>query len=175
MRAPRHSCAARRAREAILVGTIKGNEDQVVRFEPPVARAFAHVPAAVTVAIGGFGPTFNEVNTVIEHDLVKAEAVAVPLTLVLLLFVFGSFVSALLPLVVAGVSTMGTLLALRVVTTITPVSIFALNMTTVLGLGLAIDYSLFIVSRYREELAAGHDVETAVARTMATRGTHGGG
>lgn len=157
-------------RQALLMGTIEGNEDQVVRFEPGVARAFAHVPASVSVGIGGFGPTFNEVNRVIERDLVKAEAVAVPLTLLLLLFVFGSLVSALLPLVVAGVSTMGTLLALRVITSITPVSIFALNMTTVLGLGLAIDYSLFMVSRYREELAAGHHVEQAVARTMASAG-----
>ena len=158
------------SRSALLLGTIQGNEDQVVRFEPPIARAFVHVPAAVTVEVGGFGPTFNEVNTVVERDLVKAEAVAVPLTLVLLLFVFGSLVSALLPLVVAGVSTAGTLLALRIITSFTPVSIFALNMTTVLGLGLAIDYSLFIVSRYREELAAGRSVDDAVARTLATAG-----
>ncbi|MGA2521323.1 MAG: MMPL family transporter [Acidimicrobiales bacterium] len=158
------------AREALIVATIEGNENQVVRFEPGVARAFARVPASVTVEIGGFGPTFNEVNTVIERDLVKAEAVAVPVTLLLLLFVFGSLVSALLPLVVAGVSTMGTFLALRVITSVTPVSIFALNMTTVLGLGLAIDYSLFMVSRYREELGAGHDLETALARTMANAG-----
>jgi len=161
---------SRSRRDALLVGTIEGNDDQVVRFEPSVTKAFAHVPGAVRVEIGGFGPTFNEVNTVIEHDLVLAEAVAVPLTLVLLLFVFGSLVSALLPLVVAGVSTTGTLLALRVITSITPVSIFALNMTTVLGLGLAIDYSLFMVSRYREELDAGHGTEEAVARTMATAG-----
>jgi putative drug exporter of the RND superfamily len=158
------------SREALLLGTIEGNEDQVVNFEPPIARAFLRVPAAVTVKVGGFGPTFNEVNTVVERDLVKAEAVAVPLTLVLLLFVFGSLVSALLPLVVAGVSTTGTLLALRIITSVTPVSIFALNMTTVLGLGLAIDYSLFIVSRYREEIAAGRDVDDAVARTLATAG-----
>lgn len=156
--------------EALLLGTIEGTQNQVVHDEPAIARAFAHVPAAVTVALGGFGPTFDEVNTVIEHDLVLAEAVAVPVTLLLLLFVFGSLVSALLPLVVAGVSTTGTLLALRVITSFTPVSVFALNMTTVLGLGLAIDYSLFVVSRFREELAAGHDVDEAVARTMASAG-----
>ncbi len=160
----------RSGREALIVATVSGNENQEVRWEPGVERALARVPAAVSVEVGGFAPTFNEVNTVVEHDLVRAEAIAVPLTLVFLVFVFGSLVSAVLPLVVAGVSTTGTLLALRIITTVTPVSIFALNMTTAMGLGLAIDYSLFMVARFREELASGHEVDVALARTVATAG-----
>ena len=97
-------------------------------------------------------------NSVVEHDLLRAEAFAVPLTLILLLFVFGSLVAAAMPLTIGGVAVVGTLLSLRVLDGITPVSIFAVNLTTVLGLGLAIDYSLFVVSRFREELAAGRDV-----------------
>jgi RND superfamily putative drug exporter len=92
------------------------------------------------------------------------------LTLILLLFVFRGVVAASLPMLVGVIAVLGTLLSLFVIGSITDVSIYAINLTTALGLGLAIDYSLFIVSRFREELKAGRTVEHAVVRTMETAG-----
>ena len=124
----------------------------------------------ITVRVGGFGPVFAEINETIEADLLRAEMIAIPLTLVLLLLVFGSVVAATLPLVIGALSVVGTFLVLLVVNQFTEVSVFALNMTTAMGLGLAIDYALFIVSRYREELRAGHEPPEAVRRTVRTAG-----
>ena len=107
-----------------------------------------------------------EVNEVIEADLVKAESIAFPITLILLIIVFGSVVSALLPLGVGVVAIVGTFLVLDLLARVTEVSIFALNLTTALGLGLAIDYALFVVSRFREELASGHSTGEAVERRL---------
>ncbi len=106
----------------------------------------------------------------IEADLVRAETIALPITLILLVFVFGSLVAAALPLAIGALAVVGTFVVLRVLTGFTDVSIFALNLTTALGLGLAIDYSLFVVSRYREELAGGHEPGLAVIRTVRTAG-----
>ena len=93
-----------------------------------------------------------------------------PITAVALVIVFGSLVAALLPLAIAALAVLGCFLALTVIAHFTQVSIFSLNLTTALGLGLAIDYSLFIVSRYREELRDGTAPSTAVSRTMLTAG-----
>jgi putative drug exporter of the RND superfamily len=155
---------------ALVVGRITGDDDQITKREPAIAAAVADPRGPISVQIGGFGPAFNEVNSVVEHDLLRAESFAVPLTLVLLLFVFGSLVAAAMPLTIGGVAVVGTLLMLRLLDEITPVSVFAVNLTTVLGLGLAIDYSLFVVSRFREELAAGKDVGPALEETLAHAG-----
>jgi putative drug exporter of the RND superfamily len=156
--------------DALIVGRIVGSQDQVIRREPMIAAALRDPPGPITVQVGGFGAAFHEVNAVVEHDLLRAETFAVPLTLLLLLFVFGSLVAAAMPLTIGGVAVVGTLFALRLLNSVTPVSIFAVNLTTVLGLGLAIDYSLFIVSRFREELEAGRDVEAALEETLAHAG-----
>ena len=155
---------------ALVVGRITGDQDQVTRREPAIAAAVAHTAGPISVQVGGFAAAFHEVNSVVEHDLVRAEAIAVPLTLILLVFVFGSAVAAAMPLTIGGVAVIGTLLVLRVLDGFTPVSVFAVNLTTVLGLGLAIDYSLFIVSRFRQELAAGHEVGPALEETLAHAG-----
>ena len=155
---------------ALVMGRIVGDQDQITRREPAVAAAVESFRGPVDVQVGGFAAAFHEVNSVVEHDLLRAEAFAVPLTLLLLLFVFGSLVAAAMPLTIGGVAVVGTLLTLRVLDGITPVSVFAVNLTTVLGLGLAIDYSLFIVSRFREELAAGREVGPALEETLAHAG-----
>ncbi len=124
----------------------------------------------IRVQVGGFGPVFSEVNETIEGDLVQAELIAFPITLLLLLLVFRSVVAAVLPVAIGVLSIVGTFVVLLVVNRFTEVSVFALNLTTAMGLGLAIDYSLFIVSRYREELAAGHESAEAVRRTVRTAG-----
>jgi RND superfamily putative drug exporter len=155
---------------ALIMGRIVGNQDQITRREPAIAAAVQHASGPIDVQVGGFAAAFHEVNSVVEHDLLRAEAFAVPLTLLLLLFVFGSLIAAAMPLTIGAVAVVGTLLSLRVLDGITPVSVFAVNLTTVLGLGLAIDYSLFVVSRFREELAAGRAVPDALEETLAHAG-----
>nr|MDQ3293414.1 MMPL family transporter [Actinomycetota bacterium] len=124
----------------------------------------------VEVAVGGREAVFAEVGETIEGDLAAAESIAVPITLLLLVVVFGSLVAGLLPLAVGVVAVLGTFLTLTLLTSFTDVSIFSINLTTAMGLGLAIDYSLFIVSRFREELGNGRSVEAAVIRTVDTAG-----
>jgi uncharacterized membrane protein YdfJ with MMPL/SSD domain len=122
------------------------------------------------VVVGGAAVAVNEVGTQVGKDLGMAEGLVTPLLLVLLFFVFRGVVAAVLPLLGAVVSVLATFFALRVVNSFTPLSIFALNLTTGLGLGLAIDYNLFIVSRFREELAAGSDTRASLRRALATAG-----
>ncbi|CAL9558998.1 Trehalose monomycolate exporter MmpL3 [Streptomyces sp. enrichment culture] len=109
-------------------------------------------------------------QTIIQEDLLRAEMIALPVTLVLLVMVFGSAVAALLPLGIGIVAILGTNAVLRGLTEVTDVSVFAMNLTTALGLGLAIDYALFIVRRFREELSTGADPLTAVGTTLRTAG-----
>nr|WP_277816918.1 MMPL family transporter [Streptomyces caatingaensis] len=104
------------------------------------------------------------------RDLRTSELVAVPVTLVLLLWAFGGVAAACLPLAVGGVAVVGTLAVLRAVSAYTEVSLYALNVTTVVGLALAVDFSLFLVARYREERGGGRAHEEAVERAMATAG-----
>jgi putative drug exporter of the RND superfamily len=110
------------------------------------------------------------VSTQVEGDLQRAETITFPIVLILLILVFGSVVAAGLPLAVAAISVVGTLLVLFLLTLVTDVSIFSINLTTALGIGLGIDYSLFIVSRFREELRAGRSSDDAVVRTVETAG-----
>ena len=124
----------------------------------------------LTIGLAGTEPVFAAVGETIEGDLARAEMIAIPLTLLLLLFVFGGVVAAGLPLVVGAISVFGAFMVLWTVTQFTNVSIFSINLVTALGLGLAIDYSLFIVSRFREERAVGRSVDDAVVRTVETAG-----
>jgi len=120
--------------------------------------------------VTGYAEVFRQVGDTIEADLVKAEGIALLITLVLLVVVFGSVVAAGLPVGIGVLSIVGTFFVLRVLSELTQVSIYSLNLTTFMGLGLAIDYSLFVVSRYREELRRGLDPADAVARSVQTAG-----
>ncbi|MET0952010.1 MAG: MMPL family transporter [Aeromicrobium sp.] len=122
------------------------------------------------VQVGGFGPAYQEVNEHVEDDLVTAELIAFPLLFIVSLLVFRSAVAALLPLLVGGLTIVTSLLVLRGVNEVIDISVFALNLITGLGLGLAIDYSLFMVSRFREELERVGPGAEAVRRTVATAG-----
>ncbi len=104
------------------------------------------------VTVGGIATGFNEINDTVEKDLVRAELIAFPLLALLLLIVFRGFVAASIPLLLGIVSVAGTFLALRVMSEFVDTSVFALNITTAMGLGLAVDYGLLMVTRYREEL-----------------------
>jgi uncharacterized membrane protein YdfJ with MMPL/SSD domain len=122
------------------------------------------------VVVGGAAIAQEQVNRQVESDLRTAELLAFPLLFLLSLLFFRSFVAALLPPMIGGLAIVGTFLILRIASEIGSISIFALNLTTALGLGLAIDYSLFVVSRYREEIARDGPGLPAMRRVMATSG-----
>ena len=123
-----------------------------------------------TVQAGGQIPTEAAINHEVDSDISGAEAFSLPVMLILLLLIFGSLAAASLPIVIGVTGIIGSFAALRLLTLATPVSIYSINITTILGLGLAIDYGLFVVSRFREELERQPTVEDALARTVATAG-----
>jgi len=121
-------------------------------------------------AMGGYAAGFNDTNDQTRTDLTKAELIAFPILALLLLFVFRGVVAAGIPLLLGGISIVGTLLVLRVMSSFTDTSLFALNITTGLSLGLAVDYALLMVSRYREEIGSGGASREAHRRTVQTAG-----
>jgi trehalose monomycolate/heme transporter len=122
------------------------------------------------VRLGGPVALTHGLSEQSETDITRAETLAMPLLLVLLLVIFGSLVSATMPLLIGVLTALGGFTLLRVFSLAGDVSVFSVNVVTMMGLGLAIDYSLFIVSRFREELRAGLEVEAAIERTLATAG-----
>jgi trehalose monomycolate/heme transporter len=123
------------------------------------------------VALGGNVPVNAAINQQVGADLEHAELITFPILAVLLFIVFGGLVAAGLPLLIGGIAILGAFAILRVLASVTDISVYAVNVVTVLGLGLAIDYALFIVTRFREELrATANDVRGALERTMATAG-----
>ncbi|WP_314242203.1 MMPL family transporter [Streptomyces kutzneri] len=158
---------------AMLVAHVDGEgEELAARAERLRAELAAPAGAgkALTVHVGGSALIDAELQDISESDLKRAESVVLPGTLILLVLVFGSVVAAALPLLIGVLAIAGTLLVLSVLGSVTDVSVFALNLTTALGLGLGIDYGLLIVSRFREELAAGFLPSTAAVRTVRTAG-----
>ncbi|MGA8745078.1 MAG: MMPL family transporter [Solirubrobacterales bacterium] len=122
------------------------------------------------ILVGGYAVAQKQVNSQVESDLQTAEMLAFPLLFLLSLLFFRSLVAALLPLMIGGLAIVGTFLILRIASEFGAISVFALNLTTALGLGLAIDYSLFIVSRYREEITKDGPGLAAMRRVLATSG-----
>jgi RND superfamily putative drug exporter len=125
---------------------------------------------SLRVYVGGISMINQAIGSKISKDLALAESISIPLTFILLIFIFGGLISSAMPLVVGLSAILGTFLILYLISLATGVSIFALNLTTGMGLGLGIDYSLLIVNRFREELHSGKSVEESVARTVATAG-----
>jgi uncharacterized membrane protein YdfJ with MMPL/SSD domain len=124
----------------------------------------------LTSQIGGVVPTNETIDQQTTANITRAEGLSFPVLLILLLVIFGSLTAASLPLAIGALGILGSFTALRLLTLLTGVSVFSLNITTILGLGLGIDYGLFLVSRFREELHRQDSVEDAVARTVATAG-----
>ena len=159
-----------RGDRALVFASIEGDQGEVLDHSAAISDEYRGSFGSLEVLVGGVGPLFSEVQATVEADLARAELIAFPLTAVLLIVVFGSLVAASLPLAMGGLAIVGSLLILQVLTGFTEVSIFALNLTTALGLGLAIDYSLFIVSRFREQLGRGDQTGDAVVATVRTAG-----
>jgi trehalose monomycolate/heme transporter len=142
-----------------------------------IADALAVPPTGLEVLRGGDLVLNEDINTQVSEDIARAESLSLPIVMVLLVVIFGGVVAAGLPLLIGVLAILGAFTALKVLTLVTDVSVFSINIVTMLGLGLAIDYALFIVSRFREELALvggraadRSGVETALVRTMSTAG-----
>ncbi|MFI2474693.1 MMPL family transporter [Nocardia xishanensis] len=127
-------------------------------------------PGGTTVQLAGLQPIVEGINTGMQNDIQRAELIALPIVAIMLYFVFGGVIGALLPVIIGGMTILGTQGMLRLLTDHIEVNVFANAVMTLVSLGLAIDYGLFTVTRFREELAAGRSVEEATARTVATAG-----
>ena len=158
-----------RAGMVILNTTLKGKAASDLaqriqdRYDGPAA-------GGVRAYVGGWGPIGNELNSRIAKDLAKAESVAIPLSLLALLFAFGSVVAAGLPFLVAAGAVAAALFFLWLISLSTDISVFSVNLLTGFGLGLGIDYALLMVNRFREELKRGVSPDEAVVATMRSAG-----
>jgi RND superfamily putative drug exporter len=155
--------------ETYAVLQLAGSGDQARISNYDAIKADLRAPGLRT-EVGGTIPTEESINNEVKADIGRAEMFSMPVLLVLLLVIFGSLTAAILPLAIGGVAILGSFAVLRLIALGTAVSTYSLNITTILGVGLAIDYGLFMVGRFREELRAQPTVERAVARTMATAG-----
>jgi putative drug exporter of the RND superfamily len=154
---------------AYVVVQLEVTDEASVEVVDPIREALT-APAGYSVALTGYGPITKDSAEQSEKDLQKAEVVSLPIVAIVLILVFASLVAAGMPLLVAGLAIPTSLALIYLVAQQVEMSIFVLNIATMLGLALAIDYSLFIVSRYREELRRGRNVGDAVERAVATAG-----
>jgi RND superfamily putative drug exporter len=152
----------------VLIG-LDVDEDKSIALVDPVQAALA-TPAGYSVALTGFGPIQLDSQRLSEADLLRAETVSLPIAAIVLILVFSSLIAAGMPLLVAGLAIPTSVGLIGLVAKQTEMSIYVLNIATMLGLALAIDYSLFLTSRFREELARGRTVEQAVERAVGTAG-----
>jgi RND superfamily putative drug exporter len=144
-------------------------EDRSIAAVDDVQAALAP-PAGYSVALTGFGPVQQDAARISEQDLLRAETVSLPIAALVLILVFGTLIAGGMPLLVAGLAIPTSIGLIGLIAQRTEMSIYVLNIATMLGLALAIDYSLFITSRFREELARGRTVEQAVERSVGTAG-----
>ena len=158
----------------LIVAGITGTEAQqqtwAKEISEQVTRTGNKDGAGFVVKTGGTAMVNVQITDQSQRDLLVMESLAIPLSFLVLVWVFGGLLAAALPVAIGGMAIIGALAVLRLVTFATDVSIFALNLATAMGLALAIDYTLLILSRYRDELAAGADRPEAIKRTMTTAG-----
>jgi RND superfamily putative drug exporter len=157
-------------KSGLIVANLKGGENYAQKNAQALSDQFVHDREGVTVRAGGPAMQYAQINKQNQEDLVIMEMIAIPLSFFVLVWVFGGLLAAALPMALGALAVVGSMTVLRLVTFTTQVSIFALNLSTAMGLALAIDYTLLIVSRYRDELADGSDPHEALVRTMVTSG-----
>ncbi|WP_433205886.1 MMPL family transporter [Nocardia sp. CA-107356] len=155
-------------RQALAVVFTAGDDNARMHAYPDI-EAGLRVPGIQT-QLSGYSALAAAINHQSEHDLVVAESISLPITLLLLVLLFGGAVAAAMPVAVGLLAILGSMGAIRALTECTEVSTFALNIASLLGLGMAIDYGLFLVTRFREEVAEGRDIAAAIERTCATAG-----
>jgi putative drug exporter of the RND superfamily len=154
-----------------LVAGLSGDQNTQLDTDPKVAEAARRdVPAGVEVETGGGAAFYERVNEISRHDLEQAERISFPITLLVLLLAFTSLVAAGLPIMLALVSLGVTLGALYFLAGVTDMNVYVTNTASIVGIGVGIDYALFVVTRFREELGRGRSVADAVPVTLATSG-----
>lgn len=156
--------------KALVMARIVADEERIYTRTEELRDEIDLLADELQVSIGGNAPAYLEIVEESERDLLRAELLAIPITTIIMLFVFRSVVAALLPLVVSAVAVTGTAALLKGLSEVTLVSIFALNLTTALGLGMGVDFSLFTISRWREERAAGATNDDALRTTVNRAG-----
>ncbi|MEU9806492.1 MMPL family transporter [Mycobacterium sp. NPDC050853] len=157
-------------KSGLIVAGLTGGENLAQKHAATLIKTLAIDRDGVSIKAGGVATLYNQIVTQTEKDLLVMESIAIPISFVVLVWIFGGLYAALLPLVVGVFAILGAMSILRGLTYLTDVSVFALNLTVALGLALAIDYSLLIISRYREEVSAGKPRDEALVLTMATAG-----
>jgi RND superfamily putative drug exporter len=169
-------------RSTYAVLQLRGDdEDALMDAYADLEPALRDAPPGLDVRLGGNEAIASDITTQVSEDIARAESISMPLVLVLLVVIFGGLTAASLPLAVGGLAILGAFTMLRLLSTVTDVSIFAVNIVTMLGLGLAIDYALFVVSRFREEIRrllhriAGRAGEGDVVRPRGRRRPHAQG
>ncbi len=148
--------------------TLGGTFPQALKAYPDVRARIASNDATVTAT--GRLPFIHDLNHTLEKDLLRAEVVALPLALLVLAFVFRSFVAAALPVVMGALAVVPGIGFVLALSHVTEVSSYSVNVCSLIGLGVSIDYSLFLVSRYREELAGGASTDEAIVKALKTAG-----
>ncbi len=157
-------------RTGLIVAGITGGEHESQNHTKKLADELIYDREGVTVRAGGTAMVNVQITEQSQRDLLTMEAIAIPFSFLVLVWVFGGLLAAAVPVAVGGMAIVGSMAVLRLITFGTEVSIFALNLTIAMGLALAIDYTLLILSRYRDELADGASRDTALIRTMVTAG-----
>jgi RND superfamily putative drug exporter len=154
----------------LIVAGITGDENQQQRYAKELVDRIAADRDGVAVQSGGTAMVNVQITDQSQHDLLVMESLAIPLSFLVLVWAFGGLVAAAMPVAVGVMAILGALAVLRLMTFVTDVSIFALNLTTAMGLALAIDYTLLMISRFRDELADGASRDDALVRTMVSAG-----
>jgi putative drug exporter of the RND superfamily len=157
-------------RSGLIVANLQGGENNAQNYAKTLASQVVHDRDGVTVRAGGVAMVYAQINHQNERDLLLMESIAIPLSFLVLVWVFGGLLTAALPVGLGGLAIVGSMSVLRLISFGTDVSTYALNLSSALGLALAIDYTLLIISRYRDELADGRGPEEALIRTMVTAG-----
>ncbi|BBZ12608.1 MMPL family transporter [Mycobacterium branderi] len=157
-------------KSGLIVANLKGGENNAQKYAKTLSEQVVHDRDGVSVRAGGVAMVYAQINEQNERDLLLMESIAIPLSFLVLVWVFGGLLAAALPMALGALAIVGSMSVLRLITFSTDVSIFALNLSTAMGLALAIDYTLLIISRSRDELADGTPRDAALIRTMATAG-----
>ncbi|MFE6484105.1 MMPL family transporter [Streptomyces sp. NPDC057757] len=164
------SLTSRDGNSALVLAHVRGDETERADNATAIIDEYTGDRDGLTVRAGGEAAVGKDVTSQVATDLAIAEAIAVPLILILLVIAFGSVVAALIPLAIGLIAIFGTFAELYVLGSLTDVSVFSINLTTALGLGLGIDYALLMISRFREHLAEGAEVPEALRHTVRTAG-----